>query len=107
MPLDPASWSRLQACLTYRQTQHTQNPHVVVTRGTKAGTTPASTAYFAHLLDASGVPSQLVRCTRLADLVNTLDPKLVSAAFGMDAQGAMFYLADHIDDSRLPTRANQ
>ena len=66
-----------------------------------AGTEPASTAYFSHLLDASGVPPRTVRCTRLADLVNTMDPKIVAATFGMDPEGAMFYLADHVDHTRL------
>ncbi len=44
-----------------------------------------------------------MRCTRLADLVNTIDPKLVAAAFGMRPEGVMFYLADHVDDGRLPS----
>jgi hypothetical protein len=26
----------------------------------------------------------MMRCTRLADLVNTIDPELVAAAFGMN-----------------------
>jgi hypothetical protein len=34
--------------------------------------------------------------------VNTLAPKLVAATFGMDPEGVMFYLADHIDEGRLP-----
>ena len=37
--------------------------------------------------------------TRLADLVNTIDPKLVAAAFGMNPESAMAYLADHLDES--------
>jgi len=44
----------------------------------------------------------MLRCTRLADLVNTMDPELVAAASGMDPQGVMIYLADHVDDGRLP-----
>jgi hypothetical protein len=47
------------------------------------------------------VPPRTVRCTRLADLVNTMDPKIVAATFGMDPEGAMFYLADHVDHTRL------
>jgi hypothetical protein len=43
----------------------------------------------------------MLRCTRLADLVNTMDPKLVAAAFGMNPEGVMIYLADRVDDSRL------
>jgi len=104
VPLDPATWMQLERCLAHREGQRTANPHLVVTRVTKAGTEPASTAYFSHLLNASGVPPRTVRCTRLADLVNTMDPKIVAAAFGMDPEGAMFYLADHVDDTRLESR---
>lgn len=106
VPLDPASWSQLQRCLEHRQDQHTENPHVVVTRGTKAGKNPASTAYFSHLMDPCGIPPRTLRCTRLADLINTMDAKLVAAAFGMDPQGVMFYLTDHVDDIRLPAPSN-
>ena len=103
VPLDPASWQVLQRCLAHRETQRTANPHVIVTKGTKAGRSPASTAYVSHLLDGCGVPPRALRCTRLADLVYTLDPKLVAAAFGMKPEGVMFYLADHVDDGRLQT----
>jgi integrase len=101
VPLDPASWQVLQRCLGHRETQRTANPHVIVTKGTKAGWSPASTAYISHVLDSCGVSPRALRCTRLADLVNTLDPKLVAAAFGMKPEGVMFYLADHVDPSRL------
>jgi len=74
---------------------------VIVTKGTKAGRAAASTAYMSHLLDPCGVPPRTLRCTRLAGLVNTTDPKLVAAAFGMNAEGIMIYLADRVDDSRL------
>ena len=102
VPLDPASWSLLQRCLAHRTAQRTQNPHVVVTRATKARKDPASTAYFTHLLDPCGIPPKTVRCTRLAELVNTMDPKMVAAAFGMNPEGVTFYLTDHVDDARLP-----
>jgi len=99
VPLDPASWQALQRCLAHREAKPTANPHVMVTKGTKAGRSPASAAYVSHLLDGCGVPPRALRCTRLADLVNTIDPKLVAAAFGMNPEGVMFY---HVDDSRLP-----
>jgi hypothetical protein len=41
--------------------------------------------------------------TRLADLVNTMDPKLVAAAFGMNPEGVMIYLAGHVDRTLLVT----
>ncbi|HEY6786520.1 MAG TPA: hypothetical protein VI365_04335 [Trebonia sp.] len=36
------------------------------------------------------------------ELVNTIDPKIVAASFGMNPAGVTFYLADHVDDSRMP-----
>jgi hypothetical protein len=30
-----------------------------------------------------------------------MDPNLVAAAFGMNPEGVMIYLADHVDDIRL------
>jgi integrase len=101
VPLDPASWQVLQRCLAHRENQRTGNPHVIVTKGTKAGRSPASAAYISHVPDPCGVPPRMLRCTRLAGLVNTMDPKLVAAAFGMNPEGVMIYLADHVGDSYL------
>jgi hypothetical protein len=50
VPLHPASWHVLQRCLAHRDGQRTANPHVIVTKGTKAGRSPASTAYISHVL---------------------------------------------------------
>lgn len=102
VPLDPASWTVLQRCLDHRQAWRTDNPHVVVTKGTKAGRSPASTAYLSHVLDDCGFPPRMIRSTRLVDMVNTMDPKLVAAAFGIDPQATLIYLADHVDEGRLP-----
>jgi hypothetical protein len=102
VPLDPASWAVLKRCLDHREKLRTANPHVMVTRGTKAGIAPASTAYASHLLDLCGVPPRTLRCTRQASLVNATDPKLVAAALGMNPEGVMIYLADHVDAGRMP-----
>jgi site-specific recombinase XerC len=102
VPLDPATWKILQRCLAHREHQRTSNPHVMVTKGTKAGA-PASAAYVSHLLGPCGVPPRMLRATRLADLVNTMDPKLAAAAFGMSPEAVMIYLADHVDQARLPS----
>jgi len=65
VPLDPASWAVLTRCLAHRQSQHTRNPHVIVTKVTKIGREPASTAYLSHVLDACGHAPRTVRSTRL------------------------------------------
>jgi site-specific recombinase XerD len=102
VPLDPATWAVLLRCLDHRAVQNTTNPHVLVTKQTKAGQAPASTAYLSHVLDGCGVSPRTIRSTRLVDLVNTLDPKPVAAAFGMDPQAPLIYLADAVDPTRLP-----
>jgi hypothetical protein len=101
VPLDPATWAALLHCLDHRAGLNTANPHVIVTKGTKAGRKPASTAYLSHVLDGCGFSPRMIRSTRLVDLVNTLDPKLVAAAFGMDPQAPLIYLADGIDSTRM------
>jgi site-specific recombinase XerD len=101
-PLDPSSWAALQRCLDHRQSLRTQNRHVVVTRGTKARQTPASAAYFAHVLDPAGVTPRTPRSSRLLDLTAHLDPKLVAATFAMKPEGVLPYLADRVDPTRIP-----
>lgn len=86
--------------------QAADNPHVVVTRTTCARTCPASAAYVNHVLDPCGIPPRMLRSTLLADLVNTMDPKLVAVAFGMDAESVMIYLADHVHEHHLPRKAD-
>lgn len=102
-PLDPATWGALQRCLRHRESLDTSNPHVIVTKVTKTGQTAASRAYLSHVLDPAGVAPKHLRTTRLLDLVANVDPKLVAAAFGMDPQGVLIYLADQVDSTRLPS----
>jgi hypothetical protein len=64
-------------------------------------TSRSSEDYDRNLLRPAGVTPRLLRCTRLASLTASTDPKLVSAAFGIHAQAATHYLASHIDDARL------
>jgi len=100
-PLDPASWDALQRAVLHRDSLRTANPHVLVTRGTKPDSRAASSAYLAHILDPVGLSPRALRVTRLADLVNTMDPKLVACAYGLNPEGVLDYLADHVDTPRL------
>jgi len=101
-PLDPATWAAVEHCLSYHHDLRTANPHLLVTRKTKATRAAASQDYPSRVLRPAGVTPRLLRCTRLADLTITTDPKLVSAAFGIHPQAATHYLADHVDEGRLP-----
>jgi len=97
VPLDPLTFAALERCLAHRQQLGTANPHVIVTRGTRAHRTPASQPYLSHILDAAGVSPRVLRQTRLAELTHRLDPRLVAAAFGMTPEGALHYLIGAVD----------
>lgn len=104
VPLDPASRRTLQRCLEHWERQRTGDRHMMVTKGSKAGRVAASTAYLSCLSDACSVPPSALRSTRLATLVSSADAGLAAAALGMNPEGVMFYLADHVDDRRPPER---
>jgi hypothetical protein len=89
----------LSHCDAYlaRLNQRPENPHVIVTRGTRAHRTPASQHYLSHVLDAAGVSPSLLRQTRLAELTHRFDPRLVAAAFGMTPEGALHYLIGAVE----------
>jgi hypothetical protein len=50
---------------------------------------------------------QTLRATRLAQLVTTMDPVLVAASFGIRRGATLYYLADSVDATRLPTCQHQ
>lgn len=97
VPLDPLTFAALDRCLDHRTGLRTENPHVLVTRGTRAHRTPASQPYLSHVLDPAGVSPSLLRHTRLAELTHRFDPRLVAAAFGMTPEGALHYLIGTVE----------
>ena len=97
VPLDPVSFAALERCLAHRAGLGTENPHVIVTRGTRAHRAPASQPYLSHVLDPAGVSPSLLRQTRLAELTHRFDPRLVAAAFGMTPEGALHYLIGAVE----------
>ena len=72
-PLDPPTWTALHRCLTDRETAHTLNPHVIVTRATSGRDTAADSSYLTRLLAPAGATPAACRQTRLTELVNDLD----------------------------------
>lgn len=105
LPLDPVTWNALEACLAHRAALKTSNPHVIVTKGTKLNSAPASHYYMTHVLEAADLTPKTVRNTRLADLAASLDPKILAAAFGLDPQAALYYSADDTSSVRIQRRS--
>ncbi|HEX2289071.1 MAG TPA: hypothetical protein VHH53_02490 [Pseudonocardiaceae bacterium] len=100
-PLDPTTWTALQACLTHRLTLSTLNPHLIVTAVTRTRTTPADSTYLTRQLARAATTPSTCRQTRIAQLVTDLDPKLAATALGMQDSGLVRYLADNVDHDRL------
>jgi site-specific recombinase XerC len=100
-PLDPWTWAAVQRCLDHRQAPRSDNPHMLITRVTKATRAPADSGYVKTAVARAGVRPRILRSSRLLAMVNTADPKLVAAAFGMTRDAVTAYLADRIDPTRL------
>lgn len=101
-PLDPWTWTALQRSLDHRKALSSNNSHLLVTMQTKATRAAASDSYVKNTLREAGIQPRILRSTRLVDLVGTVDPKLVAAAYGMRHEAVIAYLADHVDHVRLP-----
>jgi hypothetical protein len=100
-PADPATWAAVQACLAHRDQLATLNPHVIVTGATRTGDIPADGSYLTGRLAPAGTTPSACRQTRIAQLVNDLDPKLTATALGMRDSGLVRYLADNVARDRL------
>lgn len=101
VPLDPSTWTALQRTLAYRHSLDTANPHVLVNRRTKVTSEPIAPTHAADMLRPTGVNPQRLRCTRLAQLITTTDPLLVTELFGICTGTALYYLADSVDYVQL------
>ena len=102
IPLDPATAAALRRCLDHHDRHHHGgNPHLLVSQKSKTVAAPVSVSYLQRLLAPAGVSPALLRVTRLAHLVTTLDPVIVAAAFGVNRGTVLHYLTDITDPSRL------
>ncbi len=97
VPLDPITFAAIDAVLMARLALRTHNPHLILTKDSRAHDTAASPYFMTHILDPAGVTPAVLRQTRLADLAHSHDPRLVAAAFGMTAGGALHYVFDAVD----------
>lgn len=101
VPMDPATWAAIEACLREREATGTLNPHLLVSRITRSRNTPIDSASITRLLAPAGTSPSACRQTRLSQLVTELDPKLTATVLGMRDSGLVRYLADNVDRDRL------
>jgi integrase len=101
-PTDPATMTALRRCLQHRDQHVRAGPYLLVNQKSKTTGKQVSLDYLATILAPAEVSVQTLRATRLAQLVTTMDPVLVSTAFGIRRGAALHYLADSVDPTRLP-----
>ena len=100
-PLDPSTWTALEDCLAHHDSQASANPHLIVTRATRATRQAPSDGYIKHTLDPVDIGPRVLRSSRLLAMVNTIDANLVASAYGMTNEAVTIYLADNVDPTRL------
>lgn len=106
IPLDPATTTALRRCLLNRDRSHNTGPWLLVNQKSKTVSKQVSLDYLAKTLAPAAVSVQILRATRLAQLVTAMDPVIVATAFGIRRGAALHYLADTVDTTRLPQPVN-
>jgi site-specific recombinase XerD len=109
VPLDPVTADALSACLTQRGELNTTNPHLLIAPQTRLHDDPCSANLLSILLRKAGVTPQVLRATRLTDLTQRLDPRVVAEALGINKGTALHYVIGAVDREKIvfdqkPTR---
>ncbi len=92
VPLDPLTADAIAACLHQRAEMHTANPHLLVSFQTRLHHGPCSIALANDLVQRAGVTTKLLRATRLSEMTQQLDPRIVAEALGITHAAALHYV---------------
>ena len=100
VPLDPFTADALTACLQQRDTTNTASSYLLIGFQTRLHDKPCSIAFAPDLVRRAGVTPQLLRATRLSELTQRLDPRVVAEALGITPEAALHYVvgAVHRED---------
>jgi len=67
----PRTCDALESCLAHRAALKTSKPDVIVTKGTKLNSAPASLYYMTHVLDSGGLTPKQPSTTRPTTLTRS------------------------------------
>lgn len=96
VPIDPLTADAIDTCLDQRATANTTNPYLLIGFHTRLHHKPCSINFPRQLLQRAGVTPQLLRATRLTDLTQRLDPRVVAEALDITHEAALHYLTGSI-----------
>lgn len=94
LPVDPFTADALSACLDQRAGIAPANPYLLIGFQTRLHDKPCSIEFPRRLVQraSAGVTPQILRATRLSDLTQRLDPRVVAEALGITHEAALHYV---------------
>jgi site-specific recombinase XerD len=115
VPLDPMTIDAICACLQQRPPTVADNRFLLVTHQTRQHNRPCSIAFPVSVLTTVGLTPQVLRQTRLSDLAQRADPRMLAEAVGITKEAALYYVignvhredlafADATCEQKAPTR---
>jgi site-specific recombinase XerD len=96
VPLDPLTADAITACLRQRTKTKTNNPYLLIGFQTRLHQKPCSINFARQLLQRANVTPQVLRSTRLTDLTQRLDPRIVAQALDISHEAALHYVVGAI-----------
>jgi hypothetical protein len=94
LAVDPFSAGALSACLDQRTGLALANPSLLIAFQTRLHDKPCSASFPRRLVQRAdpGLTPTFLRATRLSDLTQRLDPRVVPAALGISRKAALHYV---------------
>ena len=101
MPLDPLTIDAIRACLEQRPTTATDNRYLLVTHHSRQHNRPCSIEFPVRILTTVALTPQVLRQTRLSDLAQRADPRMMAAAIGITRKAALHYTIGNVHRAEL------
>jgi site-specific recombinase XerD len=96
VPLDPLTVNAIRACLQQRPTTAEDNRFLLVTHHSRQHNRPCSIGFPVRALTKVGLTPQVLRQTRLSDLAQRADPRMMAEAIGITKEAAAHYIIGNV-----------
>jgi site-specific recombinase XerD len=96
VPLDPLTVDAIRACLQQRPTTAVDNRFLLVTHHSRQHNRPCSIGFPVRALTKVGLTPQVLRQTRLSDLAQRADPRMMAEAIGITKEAAVHYIIGNV-----------
>ncbi|MBQ1022815.1 hypothetical protein [Micromonospora sp. C95] len=101
VPLDPLTIDAIRSCLQQRSTTAPDNRFLLVTHQSRQHNKPCSIGFPVRILTTVSLTPQVLRQTRLSDLAQRADPRMLAAAIGITRKAALHYTIGNVHRAEL------